>query len=117
MQHNHVTRDIKERGKCPACDVYWEQVKDPKPMENERDDMARIIQLSCSTRMKWETAVHYANNLVAQGYGRKTEPEVPARESEEWLRLVETAENLGTAVALFQNAKDAFVAKYPKDKQ
>ena len=21
-QHNHVTRDIKQLGECPACDVY-----------------------------------------------------------------------------------------------
>lgn len=24
--HNHITRDIKERGKCPACDYYWENI-------------------------------------------------------------------------------------------
>ena len=35
---------------------------------NARDDIARIIQMSCSTRMKPETAVHYANNLIAAGY-------------------------------------------------
>jgi hypothetical protein len=22
-QHNHITRDIKAEGKCPACDAYW----------------------------------------------------------------------------------------------
>ncbi|WNM72856.1 hypothetical protein SEA_REDFOX_69 [Arthrobacter phage RedFox] len=26
VHHNHVTRDIKPRGKCPACDGYWAQV-------------------------------------------------------------------------------------------
>ena len=23
MEHNHVTRDIKPSGECPACDLYW----------------------------------------------------------------------------------------------
>ncbi|HBH57883.1 MAG TPA: hypothetical protein DDY41_06995 [Arthrobacter bacterium] len=41
----------------------------------------------------------------------------PARISPEWKALVSSAENLGTALALFQNAKDDFVAIYPKDKQ
>lgn len=22
-EHNHITRDIKAKGKCPACDLYW----------------------------------------------------------------------------------------------
>lgn len=22
-RHNHMTRDIKSPGKCPACDAYW----------------------------------------------------------------------------------------------
>lgn len=35
-----------------------------------RDEMARVILLSAATRMKPETAVHYANNLVAAGFGR-----------------------------------------------
>lgn len=114
VQHNHVTRDIKPWGQCPACNLYWDQVKDDKPRADDREDIARIIMLSCATKMKPETARHYADNLIKAGYSRAP---VPPRESEEWTRLVETAENLGTAVALFQNAKDAFVAKYPKDKQ
>lgn len=24
-RHNHITRDIKPRGECPACDLYWEK--------------------------------------------------------------------------------------------
>lgn len=24
--HNHFTRDIKPRGKCPACDAYWQSL-------------------------------------------------------------------------------------------
>lgn len=24
MRHNHITRDIKPRGNCPACDLYHE---------------------------------------------------------------------------------------------
>jgi len=78
-------------------------------------EMARIIQMSCATRMSDATAMHYADNLVKAGYGKL--PIQPARESEEWAALVEAASNLGTAAALFQNARDAFVAKYPKDKQ
>ena len=23
--HNHLTRDIKDRGWCPACDYWWER--------------------------------------------------------------------------------------------
>jgi len=23
--HDHVTRDIKDPGKCSACDLYWER--------------------------------------------------------------------------------------------
>jgi hypothetical protein len=39
----------------------------------------------------------------------------PARESPEWNALVESAENLGRAVAEFQNAKDDYTTLYPKD--
>jgi hypothetical protein len=81
----------------------------------ERDEMARIIQMSCRTRMSDETARGYADNLVRAGYGKL--PTVPSRESPEWAELVQRSEELGTAVALWQNAKDAYVAKYPKDKQ
>lgn len=24
-RHNHITRDIKKLGECPACDVYWKR--------------------------------------------------------------------------------------------
>lgn len=81
---------------------------------SERDDMARVIRLSCATRMNPETAMHYANNLIAAGFGRIV---VPSRDSEEWKALVQAAEELGVAVAKFQNARDAFVTHYPKDKQ
>lgn len=36
VRHNHVTRDIKRPGKCPACDEYHAKhpvVKQPKPSE------------------------------------------------------------------------------------
>jgi hypothetical protein len=23
--HNHMTRDFKPRGQCPACDAYWDR--------------------------------------------------------------------------------------------
>jgi hypothetical protein len=44
-------------------------------------------------------------------------PKPPARISPEWKALVEAAEKMGTAVAEFQNAKDAFVKQYPKGEQ
>lgn len=87
-------------------------------MTSEREqhrEMARIIQMSCATRMSDATAMHYADNLVKAGYGKLPDP--PARESDEWKVLCQAAENLGTVAAKFQNARDAFVAKYPKDKQ
>jgi hypothetical protein len=88
---------------------------------SEVEDMARIIQLSCSGRMSDITATHYARNLHRAGYGLKdkpvAEPPVPARLSPEWKELVERSEKLGEAVALWQNAKDAYVTKYPKDQQ
>jgi hypothetical protein len=34
--HNHVTRDIKERGKCPACDAYWDE-----NLKRVREEQAR----------------------------------------------------------------------------
>lgn len=33
VHHNHVTRDIKPKGSCPACDGYWEQVEDREGRE------------------------------------------------------------------------------------
>jgi hypothetical protein len=42
---------------------------------------------------------------------------IPARESEEWKALVAAAEDMGRSVAAFQNAKDAYTALYPKDRQ
>lgn len=44
-----------------------------------------------------------------------TDTGIPARESEEWKALVVSAENLGRAVAEFQNAKDDYTTLYPKD--
>lgn len=29
MSHNHVTRDIKPKGQCPACDEYHAKVEAP----------------------------------------------------------------------------------------
>lgn len=76
--------------------------------------MAGIIQRSCKTRMSDETARNYADNLIRAGYGKAP---VPARESPEWEALCQAAENLGKAWAEFQNAKDAYTTRYPKDTQ
>ena len=27
-EHNHITRDIKPQGECPACDRYHQQAED-----------------------------------------------------------------------------------------
>jgi hypothetical protein len=81
-------------------------------MTTDRDDMARIIALSCSTKMKPETATHYADNLIAAGYGKLP---VPARESPEWAALCTAAEELGKAAALFANAKDDYTTRYPRE--
>lgn len=29
--HSHVTRDVKPRGVCPACDLFWSRVDTTKP--------------------------------------------------------------------------------------
>ncbi|AYN59049.1 hypothetical protein PBI_RYAN_59 [Arthrobacter phage Ryan] len=29
--HNHITREVRPRGNCPACDGYWAQVDAPRP--------------------------------------------------------------------------------------
>ena len=31
VRHNHVTRDIKPVGMCPACDRYWSTAPMPGP--------------------------------------------------------------------------------------
>lgn len=35
-RHNHLTRDIKPRGKCPACDAYHD-IQDASEALIERD--------------------------------------------------------------------------------
>ena len=35
LRHNHVTRDIKERGKCPSCDTYWENFDPVDPADQQ----------------------------------------------------------------------------------
>lgn len=59
----------------------------------------------------WTTAAQ----RVATIRNPYTDTGIPARESEEWKALVVSAENLGRAVAEFQNAKDDYTTLYPKD--
>lgn len=33
-RHNHVTRDIKPKGRCPACDAYWDAHTTPERSES-----------------------------------------------------------------------------------
>lgn len=80
-------------------------------MTTDRDEMARVIMMSCASKMKPETATHYADNLIRAGFGKTP---VPARESPEWEALCKAAENLGKAVAEFQNTKDNYTTRYPR---
>jgi hypothetical protein len=59
----------------------------------------------------WTTA----SQFVARIPNPYTDTGIPARESEEWKALCVSAENLGRAVAEFQNAKDDYTTLYPKD--
>lgn len=38
MKHNHITRDLKDAGECPACDEYW-----VRQLRAEIDDCARKL--------------------------------------------------------------------------
>lgn len=41
--HNHITRDIKPRGQCPACDSYWAQVNSTVTPEQLNDTEGRRL--------------------------------------------------------------------------
>jgi hypothetical protein len=75
------------------------------------------------THYTWNGNARRPNNYRAAAADARTTPnpygdqKVPARESEEWRVLVEATSELGKAVALWQNARDAYVEKYPKEKQ
>lgn len=70
---------------------------------------------------QWNGTPRRPSNYRAAAADARTTPNpygdkgVPARESPEWNALVESAENLGRAVAEFQNAKDDYTTLYPKD--
>jgi hypothetical protein len=40
--HNHITRDIRPEGQCPACDIYWASFP-PAPAELLEQIEARIV--------------------------------------------------------------------------
>ncbi|OPZ65628.1 MAG: hypothetical protein BWY85_00449 [Firmicutes bacterium ADurb.Bin506] len=48
--HNHLTRDIKERGKCPACDETRDRIKKmtmTKPHRKmRRDDLVAWLEVN-----------------------------------------------------------------------
>lgn len=118
----HVCKCVGKKGHAPfygkghgcSCGAIWSdpEVK-AEPVTNQRDEIARIIQMSCSTRMSDETARHYADNLVRSGYGKVPPP--PAQESVEWEELCAATEALAAAALTFQNARTRYTAKYPKD--
>jgi hypothetical protein len=71
----------------------------------------------------WNGNARRPSNYRAAAADARTTPNpygdtgIPARESEEWKALVTATEDLGRAVALFQNARDDYVTLYPKDRQ
>lgn len=75
------------------------------------------------THYTWNGNARRPNNYRAAAVDARTTPNpyggtrVPARESEEWKALVAATEEMGRAIALWQNARDAYVDIYPKDKQ
>lgn len=40
MPHNHMTRDIKPKGKCDGCDDYWR-----RKQEEETDDVGDVQEV------------------------------------------------------------------------
>ena len=36
-KHNHVTRDIKSKGECPACDVYHKKLVKERMLQIEQE--------------------------------------------------------------------------------
>lgn len=39
-RHNHFTRDVKPRGKCPACDLSWKLMDDAESAARSRREFA-----------------------------------------------------------------------------
>ena len=48
--HNHITRDIKSAGQCPACDNYWNQVaeRDASKMPTDPRIEAAEMQIAAA---------------------------------------------------------------------
>jgi hypothetical protein len=70
---------------------------------------------------QWNGNPRRPNNYRAAAADARTTPNPygpagpPPRESPEWAELCKAAEGLGEAVAKFQNAKDDYTTRYPKD--
>jgi hypothetical protein len=70
--------------------------------------------------VEWEDGADTTGSSFPQAKMKRANGGAPpgsSRHSEEWKALVDASEELGKAVALWQNARDAYVAKYPKEKQ
>ena len=44
IKHNHMTRDIKSRGVCPACDAYWFDQEEEEPYLSAPDQPVHVDQ-------------------------------------------------------------------------
>lgn len=70
---------------------------------------------------QWNGTPRRPHNYRAAAADARTTPNPygpagpPPRESPEWAELCKAAEGLGEAVAKFQNAKDDYTTRYPKD--
>lgn len=49
VQHNHITRDIKPLGQCPACDLYHDRHIPKKECVHEpaRSEMTGLFRKKC----------------------------------------------------------------------
>lgn len=64
QRHNHVTRDIKPVGKCPACDEYWERTYSPQKAADKQG----------SRELRRETAeerLHHTENSASGQASRR----------------------------------------------
>lgn len=103
--------------------------KSPGPDKSPADIWADAVEAVAQhletgvTHYTWNGNARRPSNYRAAAADARTTPNpygtpgTTARESPEWAELVQRTEDLGKAVALWQNARDAYVDKYPKEQQ
>ena len=77
MNHNHITRDIKPKGQCPACDEYHNK-RSPKKLTKwesgqeitmANDALLRAIkELKKSDYIELQIACEKARELLVEAY-------------------------------------------------